>query len=113
MHFDSGKLNKRISFLVYGEGENEIGQTVHEDIIHKTVWASVEPLRGYEQTVAERKSSETVYRVLTRYHKDITSDMTIQYGSKKLDITQIINVEERNFCLEIMAVYRGDEVGKE
>lgn len=113
MHFDSGKLNKRVSFLICVECENEIGQTVQDDVVYKNVWASVEPLRGYEQTVAERKSSETVYRVTTRYHKDITSDMTIRYGSKKLDITQIINVEERNFCLEIMAVYRGDEVGKE
>ena len=107
MHFDSGKLNKRISFLTKGEIENEIGQTVHEEITFKTVWASVEPMRGYEQTVAERKSPETVYHITTRYHKDITSDMVILYGSKRLDITQIINVEERNFCLEIMAVYKG------
>ncbi|MGL4344874.1 MAG: phage head closure protein [Cellulosilyticaceae bacterium] len=103
MHFDAGKLNKRIAFIGYTQSINPIGQTILQEQIIKQVWASIMPIRGFEQTLEERLRPETVYRVLTRYHKGITPDMKIQYKQQLLHITEVINVDEGDFALEITA----------
>lgn len=108
MHFDAGKLNKRISFITYGESINEIGQTVRGDKVHRTVWASIRKLRGYELSVAERLNPESVYHITTRYFNDISEDMKIMYNNKILYITNINDVDEGHFALEITATDKGD-----
>lgn len=95
--------------MTYGEFKNEIGQIVRGEKVHKTVWACVRKTRGYELSIKERLSPESVYTITTRYHRDITEDMTIQYGDKKLYITSIVNVDEGNFALEITATDKGDK----
>nr|WP_302599048.1 phage head closure protein [uncultured Cellulosilyticum sp.] len=108
MHFDSGKLNKRITFIFYSEVENEIGQLIQQPIQIKKVWAFLEPLRGYQQTEAQRLSSETTYKILTRYHKGINQDMLINYEGKKIYIHQVLDVEERHAYMEITATWKGE-----
>lgn len=103
IHFDAGKLNKRITFIAYTEATNAIGQTILSEQPIKTVWANIMPIRGFEQTLEERLRPETVYRILTRYHKKITPDMQINYQGKRLYINEIINIDEGNFALEITA----------
>lgn len=71
------------------------------------------PIRGYEQTLEERLRPETVYRILTRYHKGITSEMKIKYKDMLLHITEIINVDEGDFALEITATSKEIKNGKE
>ena len=71
------------------------------------------PIRGYEQTLEERLRPETVYRILTRYHKGITSEMQIKYKDRLLHITEIINVDEGDFALEITATSKEIKNGKE
>lgn len=113
MHFDVGKLNKRITFIVYTETINAIGQTSLLEQPIKTVWANIMPIRGFEQTLEERLRPETVYRVLTRYHRGITPDMKIKYKGRLLHITEIINVDEGDFALEITATSKENRNGKE
>ncbi|WP_410497305.1 phage head closure protein [Cellulosilyticum sp. ST5] len=108
MHFDSGKLNRRITFISYSEVDNEIGQLIQQPVPIKMVWAFIEPLRGHQQTEAQRLSSETTYKILTRYHKGINQEMLINYEGKKLYIHQVLDVEERHFALEITATWKGE-----
>ena len=79
IYFDSGKLNKRITFISYLETKNEIGQLIQQPVPIKTVWAFLEPIRGHQQTEAQRLSNETTYKILTRYHKGINQEMLINY----------------------------------
>lgn len=74
----------------------------------KTVWAFMEPLRGYQQIEAQRLSSETTYKILTRYYKGITQDMLINYEGKKLYIHQVLDIEERHAYMEITATWKGE-----
>ena len=113
MHFDVGKLNKRITFIAYTETINAIGQTSLLEQPIKTVWANIMPIRGFEQTLEERLRPETVYRVLTRYHRGITTDLKIKYKGRLLHITEIINVDEGDFALEITATSKENRNGKE
>ena len=113
IHFDAGKLNKRITFTAYTETINDIGQVTLSEQLIKTVWANIMPIRGFEQTLEERLRPETVYRVLIRYHRGITPDMKIKYKDKLLHITEIINVDEGDFVLEITATSKEIRNGKE
>jgi len=108
MYFDSGKLNKRIIFIFYSEIENEIGQLIQKPVPIKTVWAFLEPIRGYQQTEAQRLSSETTYKILTRYHKGINQEMLINYEGKKLYIHQVLDIEERHAYMEMTATWKGE-----
>lgn len=107
-YFDSGKLNKRITFMIYSEAENEIGQLIQQPIPIKKVWAFLEPLRGYQQTEAQRLSSETTYKILTRYHQGINQEMLINYDGRKLYIHQVLDIEERHAYMEITATWKGE-----
>lgn len=108
IHFDSGKLNKRITFISYSEIENEIGQLIQQPVPIKTVWAFIEPLRGYQQTEAQRLSSETTYKILCRYNKQINQEALINYEGKKLYIHQVLDIEERHAYTEITATWKGE-----
>ena len=108
VHFDSGKLNKRITFISYSETQNEIGQLIQQPVPIKTVWAFLEPIRGHQQTEAQRLSNETIYKILTRYYKGIKQDMLINYEGKKLYIHQVLDIEERHAYMEITAIWKGE-----
>ena len=69
-------------------------------------------IRGFEQTLEQTLRPETVYRILTRYHKGITPDMKIKYKDRLLHITEIINVDEGDFALEITATSKEVSNGK-
>lgn len=99
---DIGRTDKRITFCRYEEKENalsQIGQALTEV---KTVWASVEPMRGREYQEAQRIRPELTYKVTTRFHKGITPDMFIKYKERCFNILSIINVKEKNEMLEII-----------
>ncbi|MFR2838561.1 MAG: phage head closure protein, partial [Zhenhengia sp.] len=113
IYFNAGKLNKRITFTAYTETTNSIGQTILSEQPIKTMWANIMPIRGFEQTLEERLRPETVYRILTRYHRGITPNMKIKYKDKLLHITEIINVDEGDFALEITATSKEIRNGKE
>lgn len=100
-----GKLNKRITFLKKEIGYDEMGQEIQEDFKpFKTVWATIKSLRGGEYWEAQKVRPEQTYKVTTRYHKGITTDMIIQYKDKRLEIETINNVEENNYMLEMQCV---------
>lgn len=72
------------------------------------MWAFLEPIRGHQQTEAQRLSSETTYKILTRYHREINQEMLINYEGKKLYIHQVLDIEERHAYMEITATWKGD-----
>ena len=74
----------------------------------KKVWAFLEPIRGHQQTEAQRLSSETTYKILIRYQKGITQDMLINYDNKKLYIHQVLDIEERHAYIELTANWKGE-----
>lgn len=99
---DIGRTNKRITFCRYEEKENVLSQIEQTLIKVKTVWASVEPTRGREYQEAQRIRPELTYKVTTRYHKEVTPDMVIEWGKRCFNIISVINVRERNEMLEII-----------
>lgn len=103
---DPGRLNKRIEIYANIEKENEIGQVNYKTELFKSVRASIKAKARSEQQ-ADKKNDKTTYTIIIRYIKGLSEDMTIMYEGKKLEIYQIIDIDERHKFLEIMAVYKG------
>lgn len=98
-----GKLDKRITFLVYDEdGTDELGQNKRGWVKSKTVWATFKPIRGGEFNEAEQKKREEVtYKATIRYRPGITSDLRIEYKGRIFEINSAINVDEADYMIEI------------
>ena len=67
------------------------------------VWADVSPTTGREYEEAQKLREETTYKVTTRFFSGITSDMKILFRNRILDIVSILNINERNTELQIIA----------
>jgi SPP1 family predicted phage head-tail adaptor len=98
-----GRLNKLIVVQSREETTDEYGGPVYEWGDVSTVWARILPLSGRDLIAAQAAQNETVTRFFIRYRSDITTDMRIVYKEKNYDITGIINIEEENRELQIMA----------
>ncbi|MCI9078986.1 MAG: phage head closure protein [Lachnospiraceae bacterium] len=99
---DIGRTNKRVTFCRFEEKLNPLSQTEQELKEIKTVWASVEPLRGREYQEAQRIRPELTYKITTRYHKEVTPDMLIKFKDRYFNIISVINIREKNEMLEIV-----------
>lgn len=101
---DVGRTNKRIIFCKYEEQENELLQKEQKLVQIKTVWASVEPMRGREYQEAQRIRQELTYKITTRYYPWITQDMYILFKKRCFEIISIINPREKNEMLLLICV---------
>lgn len=108
MHFDVGKLNKRIGFYKYVEVLEDGFITLSKTKVREC-WAKIRTSRSYETNVEEKLKGEFVYTILVRYFDDLTLDMLIMYKDKELKINQINNIDERNYAYEIVAIDKGAE----
>lgn len=101
---DVGRLNKRITFLTFEEGIDEMGQDTKKKVPIYTVWATVKPLTGTEPVEAGRIRPQQGYTITMRYRNGITTDMLIQYAGKLLEIQSVVNVEEAGYMLILQCV---------
>ena len=106
---DIGRTNKRVTFCKFAEEQNEMHQTAQVLKKIRTVWASVEPKSGREYIEAEKEHPELTYIITTRYMKDITPDMFMQFRDRIFNIKSIRNIRENNEMLEISCTEKIDE----
>lgn len=71
-----------------------------------TTWAEVRPLRGRERFLAQQTQADTSYVVLVRYcgqtkAVDPSWWLTLENDGKRLNITEIRNVDRQNRWIEI------------
>jgi SPP1 family predicted phage head-tail adaptor len=71
-----------------------------------TVWASIEPLKGYERVQAMQTQSPQTHKITVRYTPDITSASRLKFGTRVFGVKEVLNTEERNRFLVIKAIER-------
>ncbi len=109
---DFSKMRHRITFLVpKGTYKNSMGENVPKYVEYKTVWAYAAPKSGREYDEAQKVRDETTYNILTRFHKGITSEMRVRFNDRIFSIISVLNIDERNEQLNIVAI-EVDEYGK-
>lgn len=101
-----GKLRERITFqnkvdVADGGGGYETSLADIENCA--SVFARVKALRGNEGEEAAQLQAETIYKITIRYRTDIEEDLTIIWNDKKLNISSIVNPDEKKKYLEITA----------
>ena len=104
----AGSLRHRIVIQQPTTGTNAQGGKTKawEDVV--TVWAAIEPLRGREYLEAHQIEAEISARISIRYRSGLDTHMRIQWGSRYYKIDSIINPQERDAMLVIMAVETKD-----
>ena len=101
---DFSKMRHRITFMKPTKTtKNSMSEQVPVYTEYKTVWAFVAPRTGREYDEAQKIRAETTYNVLTRYFPNITTDMRIAFRDRILKIESVLNVDERNEQLQIVA----------
>ena len=75
---------------------------------YKSCWASVMPLDGKEKFNLQQTMAEVTHRIRTRYISGVNPKMRITWGSRTFNITSVINLDEGNHWLEILAVEQVD-----
>lgn len=66
------------------------------------VWAAVIPVTGGESVVGEGVSGRITHVVFMRWRADVTPAMRLRFGTRLLDITAVIDVEERGRHLKCL-----------
>jgi len=100
---EAGRLNRRIRI----ESKSVVrdaygGETITWTLVAE-VWAAVLPIRGREYVAIRQAGAELTTRFLIRYRSGVTPAMRIVYDGANYDIVDVINPQDGNEHLEIMA----------
>jgi SPP1 family predicted phage head-tail adaptor len=106
---NSGTYRHRIDILHPVPIEDELGQEVVQWGIHKSIWAAIKTMQGREYFAAAATRSENTVRFIIRYVEDIDSSMRIGHKNNMYDIISVINDDELNETLTIIAKVGGQD----
>ena len=98
----AGELKQRVSIQTQSTTLDGYGEPANTWTTDSTVWASVFPLSGNEQQVAEGTTGIISHRVLMRYNTDASPEKRLLYGAKILGIESVINTNEADVQLELL-----------
>ena len=102
----AGPLRHRIQIQSLVEELDTYGEAPEQGqwTTDATVWGSVTPLRGREAFEAKQVSPEVSHRVRLRFREGVTSKNRLVHRSRVFGIEDVLNVDERNEFLEILAI---------
>lgn len=102
----SGRLRHRVRIERATETQNAFGEPVKGWSLLGEVWAGIEPLRGNERFQAQAVQSSEDVRIVMRFNPDLSDISTkdrVVFGAKVYDINAVLNIDERNREVHVMA----------
>jgi len=106
----AGDLRNRITIeRLSAPTQDAFGEPIETWSEMLTRWADVTPLEGREFFQAQQTQTAVDHRIRIRYDAEaaqITPVMRVRYNAKLFDIQSVINHEERNEELHLMARLR-------
>lgn len=102
------RMNKRVTLQSVSRDEDGQGGFTEEWIDGDTIWASIEPLKGWERMQAQQLENPITHKVMIRYRSGVTADMRLIYGDRVLGVKEVINLDEDNAFLRLMCVESGN-----
>lgn len=69
-----------------------------------TVAAMIKPLNGFERAQGRQLEAAASHKITIRYRTGLSTKQRISYGGRYFDIASIINLDEANKYIEIMAL---------
>lgn len=99
----AGTLRHKITFQSATDVTDNLGGYTRTWSDTYDCFAAVWPLKGTEALEAMKLEHKVTHKIRVRYRDNITADMRIKFGSRYFDIVGIINPDERDIMLDIMA----------
>lgn len=99
----AGKLNKRVDIERAVQTSDGGGGFTESWEIFKSVWAHVQPLRGREDFDDFRIHGKVNYRITIRYTQGVEPKMRVNLGGRIFNIRAVMNIDEADEVLELMA----------
>lgn len=99
-----GRLNRRITIQSKTVTRDAYGGESISWTDVATVWAAVLPIRGREYVAIRQAGAEITTRFVIHYRSGITPAMRVVHGDANYDIVEVINAEDANRFLELMAM---------
>lgn len=98
-----GELRHRITIQENISAKDSFGADTPNWTDVATVWASIEPLSGKEFFAAQQINAEINTKIIMRYRTGIKPEMRATFKDRVFDILSVINDNERNISLVLMA----------
>lgn len=98
----AGKYNKVIGLQKQVNEQNDYGGIVSKWRTISNVRAAVEPLQGREFFSGAVPLGEHIVRVRVRYGIEVDRTMRVKYGTRLLEITNIIDSKESHRELQLI-----------
>lgn len=100
---NAAELKHRIEFQKTTQTSDGAGGWTESWTTIATVWAKIEPVKSYERFIAMQTETYTTHKITCRYNANITTAKRALFNGRLFDVTGVINVEEDNSVLHIMA----------
>jgi SPP1 family predicted phage head-tail adaptor len=101
-----GLFKHKISFLQSTTVEDELEQQIESWQTVKTVWSAIKTMQGREYYEAAATQNENTVRFIIRYTSGIDPSMRIDFKGRTFEIKSVINDDEANKTLTIIAKER-------
>lgn len=99
----SGRLNKKVNIEQrISVSQADGGTRLEWQVLHKSVWAGIEPMRGREWFTAGGTQTEADHLIRMRYRKGIRPSMRVTYKDRIFDIQHVANIRTDNRELHLM-----------
>ncbi len=102
------RMDKRVA--IQSASQVSDGQGGYSDVwaTLATVWANIEPTKGWERMQAQQLQSPVTHKVKMRYYSGLTTKHRLLYGTRVLDIKEVINEGEANSFHTLQCVETGN-----
>lgn len=94
-------MNKRVAIQVDTQTPDGQGGFTSSWATIATVWASINPVKGYEKFQAGQLQTPVTHDILIRYRSGIITANRLLFNSRIFEIKEIINQNEDNVFLKL------------
>ncbi len=100
----AGRLRHRVDIQKWvADRDTTTGEVAETWITNTTEWADVRPISGRERMEAAQVKADITHAITIRYKSDLEEKDRIKWGDRVFHIEGIINVDERDRELQILA----------
>lgn len=100
---DAGRLRHYIQVKRPTTTRNALGEPVQTFASVGGFQAEIKPTSARERLMNNSITTEVTHVITMRYAPDVSEDCRIAFGDRTFEIVGIVNVEERNVELQILA----------
>jgi len=98
-----GQLNKRVEIQAPVSVSDGMGGSTESFNALATVWAAIWPVSATEQVQTMQNVMTISHRIRIRYRSGMLASYRIKFGTRYFNIVSIVNPNEKNEWLDIMA----------